>query len=249
MDNIMFEPKFRIFDDGNEHIVISFDGNSGIDANRTSQVFRFPNSYSQIFVEVEGFNDASQESDSGIRTVEGKIQLKVTGENKDYSFDLAVPKLIVLPEERRSKKAARHGLADMNIIGSIVKQSVSEAFSLAFEDYYQAKLAQKAPMIANNGYIYPHLETNLDKGDNKSFKRSLILSIIIPCIIFTVVWGITMLLSNNQGQNVIFDENVMRSMQNDSRSYEAQVELTKETLRSMGLDPGQSGDLGCLAPQ
>lgn len=42
---------------------------------------------------------------------------------------------------------------------------------------------------------------------------------------------------------------VAQNMAQDPASITAQVELTKETLRQMGLDPGRGGDLGCLAPQ
>lgn len=42
---------------------------------------------------------------------------------------------------------------------------------------------------------------------------------------------------------------VAQNMAQDPASITAQVELTKETLRQMGLDPGAAGDLGCLAPR
>ena len=40
---------------------------------------------------------------------------------------------------------------------------------------------------------------------------------------------------------------LLGDMKEDKASVAAQVELTKETLKQMGLDPGKSGDVGCLA--
>lgn len=42
---------------------------------------------------------------------------------------------------------------------------------------------------------------------------------------------------------------VSPGMAEDPASIRAQVELTEQTLRQMGIDPGRPGDLGCLAPQ
>ena len=44
-------------------------------------------------------------------------------------------------------------------------------------------------------------------------------------------------------------EAVAQAMTQDPRSLQAQVDLTKETLKQMGLDPGKAGDTGCFAPQ
>ena len=49
-------------------------------------------------------------------------------------------------------------------------------------------------------------------------------------------------LSAEAQQKVLLGE-----MKEDKASVAAQVELTKETLKQMGLDPGKSGDVGCLA--
>ena len=49
-------------------------------------------------------------------------------------------------------------------------------------------------------------------------------------------------LSAEAQQKVLLGE-----MKEDPASVAAQVELTKQTLKQMGLDPGKSGDTGCLA--
>ena len=42
-------------------------------------------------------------------------------------------------------------------------------------------------------------------------------------------------------------EGVAKSMVEDPRSLASRVELATATLKAMGLDPGKSGELGCLA--
>lgn len=40
---------------------------------------------------------------------------------------------------------------------------------------------------------------------------------------------------------------VNKALANDPRAMDEQIEITRQTLREMGLDPGKNGDLGCLA--
>ena len=40
---------------------------------------------------------------------------------------------------------------------------------------------------------------------------------------------------------------VNKALSNDPRARDEQIEITRQTLREMGLDPGKNGDLGCLA--
>ena len=40
---------------------------------------------------------------------------------------------------------------------------------------------------------------------------------------------------------------VNKALANDPRARDEQIEITRNTLREMGLDPGKNGDLGCLA--
>ena len=42
---------------------------------------------------------------------------------------------------------------------------------------------------------------------------------------------------------------VNKALANDPRARDEQIEITRQTLREMGLDPGKNGDLGCLAAQ
>lgn len=41
---------------------------------------------------------------------------------------------------------------------------------------------------------------------------------------------------------------VAQAMKTDPTSRDEQIEITRQTLKEMGLDPGKTGDLGCLAP-
>ena len=40
---------------------------------------------------------------------------------------------------------------------------------------------------------------------------------------------------------------VNKALSQDPRSRDEQIEITRSTLKEMGLDPGKNGDLGCLA--
>ncbi|AYK20533.1 hypothetical protein [Aeromonas veronii] len=66
-----------------------------------------------------------------------------------------------------------------------------------------------------------------------------------PLLIWFLAWGGSKVLTPSSP----IEDAVARAMAQDPASVASQVELTKQTLQQMGLDPGQSGDIGCLAPQ
>jgi hypothetical protein len=76
-------------------------------------------------------------------------------------------------------------------------------------------------------------------------RKTVVAAVAAPMVLWTMMWGV-----GHIGRKTDPVEQAIAKMavQNPD-SIRAQVDLTKETLKSMGLDPGKAGDVGCLTQQ
>jgi hypothetical protein len=84
-----------------------------------------------------------------------------------------------------------------------------------------------------------------DTGKNGAkFRRQIwAAATITPIVVVGAIW----LSSAKSTQADPIHDAVAQAMVQQPTAAEAQVELTKQTLKQMGLDPGAAGDTGCLA--
>ncbi|ANN80829.1 hypothetical protein [Bordetella flabilis] len=138
-----------------------------------------------------------------------------------------------------------------------VRQAVASSFGRALQSYLRwecrALGAYKEPQLTSPGMVgavpgEPAMSapiTQSGKG-NRSVWRSAAVVAAVAVVGFCLAYG----LSARTGHAADpIQAAVAENMAQDPASITAQVELTKQTLRSMGLDPGRAGDLGCLAAQ
>ena len=169
----VFNPTFRIRQDEGQ-IMLSFDSGSEADQNRQSCFIRLPAAFSELHIDVTGF-DAGEPVPEGMTdgiVVKGEIHAVVDG---DRSFHLASPALLLPlqgegtsrslnPFARRADTPAPSSAAH---IRAHVHQQVASAFDAAMGQYMMARGSGMATPAADDA---PR-ETRMQKetGEQKSF--------------------------------------------------------------------------------
>ena len=153
----VFNPTFRIRQDGDQ-ILLSFDSGPEADQNRQSCFIRLPATFSELHIDVSGFE--SSEPDPGGRTdcvlVKGEIHAIVDG---DRSCHLASPALLVSlqdgsasrslnPFARRADTSAPPSAAH---IRTHIRQQVSSAFDAAMGQYMMSRGTVMDTLPADDG--------------------------------------------------------------------------------------------------
>lgn len=132
-----------------------------------------------------------------------------------------------------------------------IYQGIANAFAHALLLY----LGQKSSPIAPSAEVGQEVGTPVHRSGSQTIRSRSILKSVAKSAAFAIVAvgvvGLLLASAPFMGSNVAdpIQTAVAQNMAQDPASITAQVELTKETLRQMGLDPGAAGDLGCLAPR
>lgn len=251
-----FAPELRIFDNGKKLVVV-FDSLSDVDVKRATSITQIPAVFHRISFELEGFDEASVLDEAAYRTVGGKINLVVTDEGWSVTkYEIADCQL-ALPAVSQSK-GGQVDLEPVEHVEYAVRQGVSDAFLAAITELFDSRMAcgnaivtgQPAPNVESIGNgrvvaVHHRAAGSASASDEpKHFRRNMILAIIgAPVLIWLLVWMMSSPSSHSR-----MDDAALRSRIDDPNSVAAQVELTRQTLMQMGLDPGQNTDIGCLAP-
>lgn len=131
-----------------------------------------------------------------------------------------------------------------------IHQGIADAFAHALLLYLGHKSPSAAPSAeAATPMHRSGSQTTHSRPILKSVAKSAVFAIV--AIVVVGVMGSLLTSVPFMGSNAAdpIQTAVAQNMVQDPASITAQVELTKETLRQMGLDPGAAGDLGCLAPR
>lgn len=146
-----------------------------------------------------------------------------------------------------------------NVPADQISKAVVIAFRDAFAAYLQWVNAQAAgltPVAAPRAWSDPALSSPKAPGRSvaKSIARVAGISVAGLGIAMLIGFGLTELGARGVGGGVgqgaaAVQAAVAQNMAQDPAAIKAQVELTQQTLRQMGIEPGRPGDLGCLAPQ
>ncbi|MDR6712122.1 hypothetical protein J2W83_001717 [Pseudomonas hunanensis] len=257
--NFEFDPSIRIFSAG-QHLLVVFDSQSPHDAQRATRTVRIPKAFKQLSLVVSGFDVA--EDDGHQRALKGAASLAIEEDAGALShYELAALQLMFHADTDR-KGSLTH--IDPALVAYKVRQALSECLNDALNDYLQRDEAERVgaqaealPPVAV-GAQYPAAAPQPSRKalreqaasdaarQDKSRRRKAVLAWVVPPILVIAVLSTLSHLASTQSP---IENAVAQQMANDPESIKAQVELTKQTLQSMGLDPGQGGDLGCLAPQ
>ncbi|MFP3865955.1 hypothetical protein SHV42_23745 [Pseudomonas capeferrum] len=257
--NFEFDPSIRLFGSA-EHLLVVFDSQSPHDALRATRTVRIPKAFKQLSLVVAGLDAA--EDDGHRRILTGSVSLAIQDDADVLSsYELAALQLVFHAEADR-KGALTH--IDPALVAYQVRQALSECLNEALNDYFQREEAQKVsvqpetlqPAVASAQYHaaapQPSRKALREQAASdaerqaRSRRRKAVLAWVVPPVLIIAVLSTLSHLASSQSP---IENAVAQQMANDPESIKAQVELTKQTLQSMGLDPGQGGDLGCLAPQ
>ena len=140
-------------------------------------------------------------------------------------------------------------------VAQAVRQGVADAFTQASLDmlttpHGEATSAPGASQAAvlPVSYGYPPAvgaRRGADRGSaNGVTRRSRLWLLLVPVLAFGAVWAAMKLVTPADPVQAA----VNNALRTDPSSRDEQIAITKQTLKEMGLDPGKTGDLGCLAP-
>ncbi|MBI6886039.1 hypothetical protein [Pseudomonas putida] len=258
--NFEFDPSIRLFGSG-EHLLVVFDSQCPNDALRATRTVRIARAFQQLSLVVAGFDAA--EDDGHQRVLSGSVSLAIEGDaGVQASHELAALQLVFHAEADR-KGALTH--IEPALVAYKVRQALSECLNEALNDYFQREEAQRtavpaealrpAPVTApqyqgaapqpSRKALREQAASNAERQARSRWRKTAMAWLVPPLVVIAVMATMSHLASSQSP----IENAVAQQMANDPESIKAQVELTKQTLQSMGLDPGQGGDIGCLAPQ
>lgn len=234
-----FEPIIRIIDD-EKALLVMFDSASSEDITRMPRLIRVDLPAEQFFLKMEHAEATSTQAALN-------VYLTVKSGDNETAYLLAT--ITSTKNDERCRK---------------IYDAISSAFSHALQVY----LNQKNQHISAEGLheaVLPLRHTSANGvGKNNGVQHDLLVaprstsawksvakSAAVAVVLIGVV-GLFFIMLPSMGASGVADPiqaAVAENMVQDPASITAQVELTKETLRQMGLDPGAAGDLGCLAPR
>lgn len=160
----------------------------------------------------------------------------------------------------RADKNGQFAFPSLFDVEQLVRQGVADAFTEAGLDLaatqvpqvtpepaYTAVQAPMAPAWGGQPLAYAGMpQQRQHAGATSSFsrKRMLMLMVGIPLALLLTVWAFFKIITPADPVQAA----VANALRNDPQARDEQIEITRQTLKEMGLDPGKSGDLGCLAP-
>jgi len=275
--NGQFAPEMQVYEhEQGKAWAVSFDTRSPIDRGRTSLVAfiqKMP-AIKQLSVKIEGFDDGARlpEEDPDklyiTRVFAGTVSLAVErGDGTSESHTLAECRLHVLGKQRgkrvsRAERArGRENEYSFPDVQSLVRQKCADVLSGALPDFFASTTVSPDgvehvsshpgdALAARAGRRYTVVQGSSRRTapSASSARWDRLKPWAAVAAVALVVWGGLAAISHraptpSQEARAL----VSAQLQQDPDAAMQQVELTKQTLASMGLDPGASGDTGCLA--
>ena len=241
-----FEPLVKILpwgDINDKKLIITFDSNFICDQNRSVQVTvvdkKFFESNPQCIIKKKEFNNTEGNTECSYDLV-----LEPRSETNGTKSIINVASMqFHIPAIEYSKKEQKYQYIEEDVVEATIREKTMDIFSEAMDNYL---ICQQMPIQelkafpfqseSNRSVIYSNLE------EGKKIKNSLKWYHWLGMGMAAIL-----LISFLTPKKSPIDTAVYNAMQQDPASVESQVELTKKTLKEMGLDVNNSGsDLGCL---
>jgi len=228
-----FMPRMDIYQFGGQSFLM-FDSGHFYDANRSTSVL--PINMSAGF-EIRLSTDLPYE-------------YKLTCGAPDAQMPLATMRLefpvgegVLMPMSESVERTIRHTLA--RVLADACCDFLSRHDVLPqHADQIQCSTAPKGALLQVKN-SYPVKDTLVEKRK----KWGLIAACLVPLIFVLFFWWLGGSGSAPSASSQAYDEAFQKAMATNPEVIESQVQMTKETLKGMGLDAGAAGDLGCLAPE
>jgi hypothetical protein len=242
-----FAPKIYIFGQDSQLVVV-FDSYSSLDVKRAVRCIQIPTAFKQLCFKLDGFDNDSMTDTGDRRTIMGKIKFVSVYEGSEEENEIADCKFVI-PAVGKSKNGA-FTFPSIEQIEYMIRQGVSNALTEAIIKYYAISdtltdhRASMAPtcidMCTSSAVVDNRSKRAISNDESRNYSKIAfaVLGILL------LVWGGFKIFT----QPSPIEDAVAREMAQYPASVASQVELTRQTLQQMGLDPGVSSDIGCLAP-
>lgn len=274
-----FTPDIHIVAIDTNDVVVTFDTAAAHDHMRGLKVVRFPRTFTEMSFTLEGFQDVVDSTVDDKKAFHGTIFLNVKFADGDATYILGTPHFSINAESKSTNRKGPviYTFPSADALALTIRHGLSTALGRAIALYYAKEVhidtMARMPARSATGYVAgnnvpsvptpvtataPNFDVHAFYGnavpainndeflDKKRFRKRLVVAAVAtPIVIYLMLWiGGSIFKKTDPIQDA-----VAKAMTHDQRSVQSQVELTKETLKQMGLDPGKSGDVGCLAPQ
>ena len=242
-----FEPELRVVARGaaSHRMVVVFDTATDMDRKRSPRI---------VMIDTDGVDsiatsvDEIGEQDHALyRVYTGQINLiakKKNGEQEKYllsDFELKLENNgkrdkdghFVFPTSFEVEQTIRHGVSDAFTDASLEMAVGGDMAPAAGWD---------RPVVA--GYAAPAFaasseqKTEVRRWNKKALAFMALLAVLLVAAVLKIM----------STPSDPLQAAVNRALANDPAARDEQIEITRQTLREMGLDPGKNGDLGCLVP-
>lgn len=220
------------------------------------------NTTDKLSLEFEGL-DSYQPSNPAddFKFISGIVTLVITntGSTDSTRIVLSNPKIPIAPVTRgTSKKSAIY--PDIHFLASYLKSQWLDEFSQAISDWHDLIDLDRqlgnvdstptssivVPRAVNNIQSNPVTRNTRTRGESnvKWWKKPIVKivgwALAIPLLFITFIFLFNLFKSNP------VEQALDNTLINSPEAINQQVQITKDTLSSIGLDPGVSMDLGCL---
>lgn len=258
-----FTPELRVIAPGtaSNRLMVVFDTSTDLDLKRSPRV---------VIVDTEGVTNFWTEV-TDIATEErvvralyrGQINLLTKkGEAAPVTYLLADFELEV-DAVGKPDKSGKSAFPPVLEIEQLVRQGVADAFTEAsLEMVYRnagpaqaAQAYEQAPAGGSGWHTRPAMAyagvatgpafsagSNRAVGARKGWSKKMYWFVGLMVLLLLAAAIKIMASSADPVQSA-----VNKALANDPRARDEQIEITRNTLKEMGLDPGKNGDLGCLA--
>ncbi len=269
-----FNPDMRLVAVDERDLIVSFDSASAIDHGRAARALRIARDFAEISVAVDGFADTEHAVVGESKEYRGVVKLVIKDKAGIATEHVLAEPVLWVGAVSRNRKAGTYNFPSSEQVLLAVRQGMADALSHALAGYYAKEshmdtvtrspaplmVAGAAPSGAAVGEMRPAPAAYAagepvyrgaagaanDAADRKRVRTRLLIAAVATPLL---VWGTLAATGAGTSGNDQIKNAVADAMQQDPRSVQAQVDLTKETLKQMGLDPGKAADTGCLTPQ
>jgi hypothetical protein len=261
--DIQFTPVLRVIPVDENAAVVMFDFASAHDEQRAPKVLRLPRKFAELSTEVSDFVASPEEPGK----FKGSIKLMIKQLIKDTKED-PLELLLATPCLRFHAKGNKT-LPSGQAITNAVRISVADALSSALLHFYdreaQIDLQRRspppdlapspapiaiAPHPARGGLISSlplplfgaPAKNNAMALASPRYRKPMIVAAALVLVVGFLAW-----MGGPFKRSDPIKEAVAQTMAQNPQSVLSQVQLTQETLKQMGLDPGKSSDTGCFS--
>ncbi|MEM8515147.1 hypothetical protein RCH14_004507 [Massilia sp. MP_M2] len=265
-----FKPDMRIVAVDGEQALVTFDSGAAYDLRRSPVALRIPRNFASLKLEVVEVVEVPDGKFDSKRVYRGAIKLHVKCAADTQIYDLADFDLLIAAVGKPRRGLPPSDFPPASAVTVVIRQGAADALSRALEAFSakegEVAVLQRLPVGAYSAptqvvaagpsasmsmpsfvrsAIGNRNAANDTPADGKNFRKQMLAAAVLtPLIVVGFMWA----LSNNKPADPIHDA-VAQAMVQNPAAAQAQVELTKATLKEMGLDPGAAGDTGCLAAQ